>query len=144
MRRGKGFTLIELMIVIAVIGVLAAIAIPTYNEYVQRSKISDAISGLSQMATKLEQYYQDNRSYLGACTAGTVAPRPANTNNFAFDNPDCVLTDTTYVITATGIGQMTGFQYTIAPNNVKATVTVGAGWAGAGSTCWVLNKGGGC
>ena len=55
MNRNQGFTLIELMIVIAVIGVLAAIAIPNYNEYVQRSRITRAVAALSDMRVKLEQ-----------------------------------------------------------------------------------------
>jgi len=142
MKRSSGFTLIELMIVIAVIGILAAIALANYSEYVLRSKVSEAVSTLSQMSTKLEQYFQDNRSYVNSCVAGTVAPLPAATNNFTFSCP--TRTDITYTVRATGINQMAGFVYEISPDNVKKTVAVGAGWAGSGNDCWVLNKGGGC
>ena len=147
MKRNSGFTLIELMIVVAVIGVLAAIAIPNYNEYVIRSKITEGLAGLSQMATKLEQHFQDNRSYVGACPAfGTaaVAARPQDTNNFTYTCP--TLSATTYTVLATGTGSMLGFIYTISPNDVKSTTGVGGGWSAAGlpSTCWVKNKGGGC
>ena len=144
MEKNFGFTLIELMIVIVVIGLLAAIALPNYSEYVLRSKITEALAGLSQMSTRLEQYYQDNRTYVGACAAATVAPLPANTTNFAFTCP--TLSATTYTVLATGSGQMTGFTYTIAPNNVQGTTGVGGGWSAAGlpTTCWIKNKGGGC
>lgn len=144
MKKDLGFTLIELMIVIAVIGVLATIAMPSYNEYIIRSKLSEAFSALSQMSTKLEQFYQDNRTYTGACTAGTVAPLPPNTTNFTFTCP--TKNDTTYSVVATGAGQMAGFTFTLGPNNAQSTTAVGAGWSAAGlpKTCWVKNKSGGC
>ena len=140
MKMTRGFTLIELMIVVAVIGVLAAIAIPNYNEYVTRSKIMEATSGLMDASVKLEQYFLDNRTYTGACTAGTVAPPPASTTNFDFT---CTLGTITYDILATGKGTMTSFKYHIT-NIGKSTETVGAGWALSGSagTCWQTSKGG--
>jgi type IV pilus assembly protein PilE len=144
MKKDSGFTLIELMIVVAVIGILAAIAIPNYNEYVIRSKITEGLSGLSQMATKLEQYFQDNRSYVGACPAfgsAAVSARPKDTTNFTYTCP--TLSATTYVVLATGTGSMNGFVYSLEPNNVKKTTGVPSGWTIA-ATCWTLNKGGGC
>ena len=154
MNRNQGFTLIELMIVVAVIGVLAAIAIPNYNEYVQRSRITRAVAALSDMRVKLEQYFQDNRTYVGACAAGTVAPLPP-----AGDNPDFTiscptLTATTFVVQADGdgagaSGKMSGFLYNVNQANQKSTTTSNAagkasrGWAGS-TTCWVVSKGGGC
>lgn len=59
----KGFTLIELMIVIAVLGVVAAIAIPSFVGQVQKARRSDAKQALFDVAGKLEQYYQDNKGY---------------------------------------------------------------------------------
>lgn len=145
MRKAQGFTLIELMIVVAVIGVLAAIAIPNYTEYIQRSKVAEALSGLSLIATKLEQHYQDNRAYPATCpAAGTaaVAALPPNTNNFTFA---CVGDATSFTATATGVGTMTGFTYTINQANAKSTTTTAAtGWGAATTACWVKSKGGGC
>jgi type IV pilus assembly protein PilA len=59
----KGFTLIELMIVIAIIGILAAIAIPQFASYRRKSYNSAAISDLKNMKTSLEAYYADNQFY---------------------------------------------------------------------------------
>lgn len=140
-----GFTLIELMIVVAVIGILAAIAIPNYNEHVIKARITEAVAQLSDMRVRMEQYFQDNRSYTGACVAGTLAPPPANTDHFTYAcNIPGPAPANTYTVTATGAGKMAGFSYTINQANARVTVTVPAGWLGAGKTCWVMSKGGGC
>ena len=144
MNKESGFTLIELMVTVVVIALLASIAIPNYSDYVIRSKLSEAFSELSTMSTKLEQYYQDNRTYVGACAAGTVAPLPPSTANFAFTCP--TLSATTYSVLATGANQMTGFAFTLGPNNAQRTTGVRSGWDATGlpKTCWVKNKSGGC
>ncbi|MDH5343365.1 MAG: prepilin-type N-terminal cleavage/methylation domain-containing protein, partial [Betaproteobacteria bacterium] len=100
MKRENGFTLIELLIVIAIIGVIAAIAVPQYSDYLTRSKLAEATGTLSEHRVRMEQYFQDNRTYVGACTAGTVAPLPTG-RYFVYD---CgVPTPTTYTVTATGV-----------------------------------------
>lgn len=143
-RRPAGFTLIELMIVVTVIAILAAVALPAYNDYLRRSKISEAVAGLSDVRVKMEQFFQDNRTYAGACAAGTVAPTPASTNNFDFACSN--LAATTYTVTATGKGAMLNFVYTIDQNNTRTTLNVPSdkGWTGAGNGCWVLRKDGSC
>ena len=79
----RGFTLIEVMITVAIIAILAAVALPSYSSYIMRAKVTDAAKGLSEMRLKMEQYFQDQRTYLGACAAGTLAPPPADTDRFS-------------------------------------------------------------
>ena len=78
MRRAAGFTLIEVMIVVAIVAILAAVAMPAYNEYVMRGRLSDAHAGLMTKRVELEQFFQDNRTYVGYdCTSNGTA-------NFSF------------------------------------------------------------
>jgi type IV pilus assembly protein PilE len=140
MLRSKGFTLIELMVVTAIIAILAAIAIPNYADYVTRSKVTEAISGLSEYRVRMEQYFQDNRSYVSTGTTCGAAP-PTSTNNFTFS---CAGTATSYQATATGTGSMSGFSYAIDQANARmSTMTAPSTWIG-NAGCWVLKKDGSC
>ncbi|RZL86643.1 MAG: prepilin-type N-terminal cleavage/methylation domain-containing protein [Variovorax sp.] len=142
----RGFTLIELMVTVAILAILSAIALPIYSEYVMRGRIPEALSGLSDMRVKMEQYFQDNRTYIGACANNTVAPIPPDTTSFTFSCP--TLTASTYVIMAKGISTktMNAFEYTIAQDGTRRTTALPTGWTGASgtSTCWVTSKGGTC
>jgi len=144
--RSTGFTLIELMITVAVVAILAAIAIPSYSQYIMRANVMEAVAGLSDMRVKMEQYFQDQRNYTGGggitapCQAGTVAPLPT-AKNFVFSCSN--LGATTYTVTATGRNQMTGFVYTVDQAGTRTTVSLGAGWANQGCG-WVLKGDGTC
>ncbi len=143
MSSNRGFTLIELLVVVVIIGILAAIALPNYADYVIRSKIPEATSALSTMRSRMEQYFQDNRTYANACTNTTIAPKPVDTKNFTFACSN--LGVSTYTVTATGIASMAGFVYTINQSNARATTITGGpdGWT-SNSSCWVTGKGGAC
>jgi type IV pilus assembly protein PilE len=155
MRVAKGFTLIEVMVVVVIVAILAAVALPSYNDYVKRGKIQEATSQLLSMRTKIELYFQDQRSYLGACAAGTVAPLPTGLKYFTVTCP--TLTASTYTVQAAGgvaggDQSMVGFTYTINEGNNRSTTAVpSAKWGtaaaapyGAPFNCFVTRKNGLC
>ncbi len=140
----QGFTLIELMIAVAIVAILAGIALPSYSRYVVRGKLSQATSQLSGLAISLQQYYQDNRSYAGACVAGSLAPLPTtSTGDFTYACP--TLTAAGFSATATGNVRtpVSGFVFSIDHNGNRATTAAPAGWQTSAS-CWITNSSGGC
>jgi type IV pilus assembly protein PilE len=154
MQRQAGFTLIEVLITMVVLAVLAAIAVPNYTDYLRRGKIPEATSGLQGMRTKMELYFQDNRSYPGACV--TTAPGAGQIQvptllHFTLTCPLANLSPTTYKIVATGgvaggDQSLAGIVYTIDQSNVRTTtVTAGttmdkSGYAVGTVNCWVSKK----
>jgi type IV pilus assembly protein PilE len=67
----KGFTLIELMIAVAVVGILASIAYPSYTDHVRRTRRADAQGALMGLANAMERYFTQNSTYCDAAGAGT-------------------------------------------------------------------------
>ena len=138
--RQAGFSLIELMIVVAVVAILAAIAVPAYNDYSIRGMITGATSNLATKRVQMEQFFQDNRTYVGA---PVCADDSTSSEFFTFSCAANVGPPPTYTITATGKGSMSGFIYTINQNNDRATTGAGSGWTSNGA-CWVTKKDGTC
>ena len=138
--KDRGFTLIEVMIVVVIIAILASVALPSYNDYIIRSRITQAVQGLSARQTRMEQCFQDSRTYVGC--AACAADNAGKDFNFA-----CVADATTFTLTATGKvgGTMAPFTYTVNQADARSTTISGApsGWTGS-TTCWVLGKGGAC
>ena len=78
---GGGFTLIELMIVVVIVGVLAAIAYPSYQQYARESKRADAHAALLRIATLEEKFFSNNNTYTTSTTALGYAANPAASND---------------------------------------------------------------
>jgi type IV pilus assembly protein PilE len=132
-RAQAGFSLIELMIVVAVIVVLASIAIPSYGDYVRRGRVAEATSALSDARVKLEQFFLDNRTYVGFATC------PTSTTFFQYSCSP--LTAAAYTLTATGQNTMANFTYSLNQANTKTSTTP---WASGAQNCWIRSSGSTC
>jgi len=111
-RAAAGFTLIELMIVVAVIAILASVAYPSYLEYVKRTRRSEAKSVLLEAAQWAERYYTLNNAYtnIGTSLPTTLQRSPRSGTAYYTIAPSTahVPTASTYVLEATPTGTMTG------------------------------------
>ena len=146
----RGFTLIEVMIVVAIVAILAGVALPSYLDYLRRGQLPEAQAALSDFRVKMEQYYQDNRNYGTAQCADTGPPSwSAGTGTLTYGAAQfftygCGLSGggQGYTVTATGSsGRAVGHAYTINHNNARATTQ----FKGAAVTkgCWLV-KGSEC
>ncbi len=149
----QGFSLIELMIAVVIIGIITAVAIPNYRDYVTRSRVPEATASLGDLRVRMELFYQDNRTYpTGGCVVAPTAPSatqlqvPLGQN---FDFTCGAPTATTYTVQAAGKGSMAGFAYTVDQFNGKSSTFTGTaaadGWAShSPDNCWATKKGGYC
>lgn len=105
----QGFTLIELMIAVAIIAILSAIAFPAYKNYITHARRSEALAALNDAAARMERYYAQNNTYATATLAllslgsGSTYNTPNNYYAVGISNP--IPTTTTYTIKATPQGQ---------------------------------------
>lgn len=129
-----GFSLIEVMVVVAIMGILASIAIPGYQDYIKSGNAAEAPANLANCRVQAEQFYQDNFTYVGfACV-----PSDAKFFDYSIENQSA----TTYILKATGkSGQNMGnFSFTVNQDNAKTSTFDGT----TGGTCWLTSSSGSC
>jgi len=145
-RTSRGFTLIEVMVVVGIIGILAAIAYPSYRDYVVRGRLVDATDGLSTMRADMERHFQDNRDYRTVGAFVTPCARNVGTRTFGDFVVTCSVgpTLTTYTLAATGgVGSVVnGFVLSVNELDQRSTVAP-SGWTTC-ATRWITKKGDPC
>lgn len=133
MRLSRGFTLIELMITVAIVAILAGIALPQYNNYVRRGQATDGVAQLGAYRLRMETYFQDNRNYGTDPVCGVPAPISPR---FTYS---CVASNSgqAYAITATGSsGAVLGSTYRLDHTNQQSTSSFKG--ASVSKGCWLL------
>lgn len=132
--KARGFTLMEVLVAVVIIGVLSALALPAYTSYVTRSRLTEAYTSLASVQPLAEQYWSNNRTYVGMSV-------PSASTNFSYALT--ASSTSAYTVTATGADTMTGFSFTIDQAGNRATTGVPTGWTSS-ATCWVAKADGSC
>jgi type IV pilus assembly protein PilE len=144
-----GFTLIELMIAVAIVGILTAVAYPAYRNYVLRAQIAQATTGMSEMGANLQRYFQDTQQYSSVSNASAPqspcpSTQPATPNYGSFYVYCLQLTPFTFLMMAVGSGQTAGFTYFLNNFNVHAssvTAPAPSAWQTSCSSSWEIKAG---
>lgn len=134
----RAYTLIEMMVTVAIVALLATIAIPSYTEYATRARLADAYDALAAYRVQMEQAYLDNGNY-GVNNACAIAPQNVGSFNVA-----CALGNNgqSFVASATGNGlnNISGYTFTINETGARATTAFPS--ATVPTNCWLTRKGG--
>jgi type IV pilus assembly protein PilE len=140
-RKTGGFSLIELLIAVAIIGILTAVAVPAYGNYMLRTRLTEAFTGLAGFQPTAEQYWSNNRTYDDVGAASLDQRLPPATGNFIYAVSGT--SAAAYTLTATGTGPAAGFVFTIDQSGNRATADAPDGWT-LNDACWVDREEGTC
>lgn len=132
-----GFTLIEILVVVAIIAIIAAIGIPSYSDYVRRAALQDGFARLGDLRVRMERFYDSNRNYgTGSCGHDGTAQQVqfSASDRFTYD---CRLANSgqSFTITATGTGNAAGHVYSLDSDNVRTTTQFKGG--SVNQPCWL-------
>lgn len=138
--RQRGITLIEIMVALAIVGILSAVALPSYRDYVTRGRLTEAFTTLAGLQPNAEQYWNNNRTFVGMDLAANNV-MPGSTPNFTYALSNA--SPGSYTVTATGRNTVQNFVFTIDQQGNRATTQVPSGWT-ANATCWADRRSGTC
>lgn len=149
-RRQAGFTLIEAMIAVAIIGILAAVAYPSYRDHLLRGHLADGTNALAAFRANMERHFQDNRTYATVTSGGTTYTTPCAAGTDAqrtvgrfLISCDGTPTAGAFSVQAVGNGPVSGFTYKIDQSGVTSTTAAPSGY-GTCATQWITKKGQSC
>jgi type IV pilus assembly protein PilE len=133
MKRQRGFTLIEVMVVVAILGIIAAVAFPSYRSYIIKANRSAAQSYMLEVAARQERYLLDARTYAAdMATLGMTAP----TNVSANYTVATVGAATTYTVTATPSGKQATDDAACGTLTIDQANNKTIGGSGTVANCW--------
>lgn len=137
-----GFTLIEMLLAVAIVGILGAYAWPSYVDHVRRSRVAEATGQLAALRGAMEQHYLDYRNY-GTVPACAVPMPPAGQFSYACTTAS---NGQAYTIVASGRpgASTAGMSYEIDQAGMRRTTALPAGWGTVPQDCWIVGKGGAC
>ncbi len=142
-RCAEGFSLIEVMVALAIAAIIAVFTVPSYRDHVLRSRIPEATSGLLLTGMRLEQHYQDHRSYANAARGCGIALPPAGQFTFNCTVP---ADGQSFLLSATGRGDgsMASFGYTLDHRGAQRTTALPTDWGTVPADCWIEKRQASC
>lgn len=124
LRISRGFTLIELMIVVAIVGILAVVAIPAYQDYATRAKVSEAISMASQVKASVSEAYISNGALPATNSDAGLPAKTAITSTYV-ESVEVSGGEITVALQGTGVATLDAGSITFTPSVVNANLTWG-------------------
>lgn len=141
MKNKNGFTLVEMLITVAIIGILATIALPTYKQYHERAIISEGLAYMNKVEIIMSEYIDNNRSVAGFCDYAKYLNLSPKFNDYAKrSNGNCSISGN--VLRINGLSD-NGWGFSIDSDGNKSTFSAPSGFL-TNSNCWVTNTSGDC